>query len=141
MGSGVAPRRHRDDGSSRDAGQKEESACPSNMQPAQRLAAADFQLLFSRGRHVESPLFRLAWRKNDLARSRFAFVASKAVAKRAVVRNRLRRRAREWYRRRSELFHAPIDLAVIFKKDAAEATRALLYEELERTTTELFRRL
>lgn len=111
------------------------------MQRMQRLAAAgDFQLLFSRGRRLESSLFRLVWRKNDLPCSRFAFVASKTVAKRAVVRNRLRRRAREWYRRRAELFQRPVDLAIIFKKDVARATRALFYEELERSTATLLQR-
>ncbi|MBI3442573.1 MAG: ribonuclease P protein component [Candidatus Sungbacteria bacterium] len=111
------------------------------MQRTQRLAAAnDFQLLFSRGRRFESALFRLVWRKNDLPCSRFVFVASKAVSKRAVIRNRLRRRVREWYGKQGELFPAPVDLALIFKKDAARATRASFYEELRRSTAILLRR-
>ena len=111
------------------------------MRSNQRLAAADdFRLLFSRGKRVESPLFRLLWRTNGLALSRFAFVVSKAVAKRAVVRNRISRRAREWYRKRPELFHAPVDLVVLFQKAVVGATRALLYAELERCTAELIRR-
>ena len=111
------------------------------MPSVQRLAvASDFRLLFSRGMRFESPLFRLVWRKNGLSHSRFGFVCSKAVAKRAVVRNRLRRRSREWYRKRLELFSSPVDLAVIFKKDAAGATRDLFYEELERSSAHLLRR-
>ncbi|MBI4224750.1 MAG: ribonuclease P protein component [Candidatus Sungbacteria bacterium] len=110
------------------------------MPPVQRLAAAgDFRLLFSRGMRFESPLFRLVWRKNNLPYSRFGFVCSKAVAKQAVVRNRLRRRSREWYRKRPELFTSPVDLAVIFKKDAARATRSLFYEELKRSSTRVLR--
>jgi ribonuclease P protein component len=109
------------------------------MQSMHRLAAAsDFRFLFSRGRRIESPLFRLICLKNSLPFSRFAFVVSRAVSKRAVIRNRLRRRAREWYRKRSELLGAPVDLAVIFKKEAVGATRAALYAELERTTTLFF---
>ena len=140
MGSGAAPRQRRDGACWRGAEQREERDCPSNMQPSQRLSAAgDFRLLFSRGRRVESPLFCLVWRKNNLPCSRFAFVASKGVAKAAVVRNRLRRRAREWYRKRTKLFHASVDLAIIFKKDAVEATRDTFYEELERSTSTLLR--
>ena len=100
-------------------------------------AAPDFRFLFSRGRRVESPLFRLVWIKNDRACSRFAFVASRAVSKRAVIRNGLRRRAREWYRKQGEFFRAPLDLAIIFKKEAVGATRTVLYEELTRTATSL----
>jgi len=103
--------------------------------------APDFRFLFSRGRRVESPLFRLVWLKNNLACSRFAFVVSRAVSKRAVIRNRLRRRAREWYRKQGEPFQAPVDLAIIFKKEAASATRATLYEELKCTTAPLLPRI
>lgn len=111
------------------------------MPSVQRLAAAaDFRLLFSRGMRVESPLFRLVWRKNGLTHSRFGFICSKAVSKRAVVRNRLRRRSREWYRKQPELFLSPVDLALILKKDAVKATRAAFYEELERSTAHLLRR-
>jgi len=110
------------------------------MQSVQRLTAADFRLLFSRGRRVESPLFCVISRENNLSRSRLAFVASRVVAKRAVTRNRLRRRAREWYRKRADLFRVPVDLAVVFKKDAARATRDSFYEGLERSTSTLLRR-
>lgn len=103
-------------------------------------ASFDFRSLFLRGRRIQSPFFHLVWQKNGLSCPRFAFVASKAVSKRAVVRNRLRRRAREWYRKRSELFNVPVDVAIIFKKEAVGATRTLFYEELERTTTPLLKR-
>ena len=101
----------------------------------QRLATRnDFQTLFSRGARVESASFRVIWRKNSLAHSRFAFVASRAVSKHAVVRNRLRRRAREWYRKHLDVIRVPVDLAIIFKKNAKAATRKKFYEELERTS-------
>ena len=108
------------------------------MQSTRRLATTDnFKFLFSRGRRIESPLFRVVWLKNNLPLSRFAFVTSRAVSKRAVIRNRLRRRAKEWYGKQTEFFSAPVDIAVIFKKEAAGATRAEFYAELKRATTQL----
>lgn len=111
------------------------------MPSRQRLAAAgDFRILFSRGVRIETPLFRLVWRRNNLPRSRFAFVVSKTVAKRAVARNRLRRRTREWYQKQAHRCAASVDLIIIFKREAAQATRASLYEELERASLPLFHR-
>lgn len=105
------------------------------MKKLGRLAQArDFKLLLGRGRRIESPLFRVVVRPNRLPFSRFAFVAARAVEKRSVVRNRLRRRAREWIRARAPLTLPSVDCAIIFKKEAAKAKRDDFYEELRKTT-------
>lgn len=90
----------------------------------------DFQLLFLKGRRRESRFFRLTVLPNTLTFSRFAFIASKNVDKRAVVRNRLRRRSREWMRKNLISFPRGLDIALFFKKDAKNAVKKEFYEDL-----------
>ena len=72
-------------------------------------------------------------RRNNLSHARFLFVTPKTIDKRAVVRNRLRRRAREWTRVHLSIDTLPLDIALLFKKAAQNAPRTVLYEELTRT--------
>ena len=91
----------------------------------------DFQAVFRKGRRIESPLFRLFYRPNGLSFARFAFVAPRAADKRATRRNLLRRRAREWVRKRPEFISGSYDVALFFKKEAVSSPRPRFYEELE----------
>lgn len=95
-----------------------------------------FRQLFRKGQRFESGFFRLLARKNSIGHSRFAFVTPRSLDKRSSVRNRLRRRAREWVRKNAVL-DKPSDMAVIFKKEALAATKNQFYEELGK----IFRRL
>lgn len=90
----------------------------------------DFKTLFTKGRKTDTRLFRLVIRPNALNHPRFAFVTPRSIEKRAVWRNRARRQAREWIRRNPEFFTKPMDLVLIFKKEAVLATKKLFYEEL-----------
>ena len=102
------------------------------MIPIHRLQSAkDFRALFRLGRRRETRLFKLIVLPNRFSYSRFAFIASKIVDKRAVVRNRLRRRCREWIR----VHFLPssgsgMDIAIFFKKDARTATKKEFYNDL-----------
>jgi ribonuclease P protein component len=91
----------------------------------------DFKTLFTKGRRVDSAFFRISARRNFLAHPRFAFIVSGSVEKRAVRRNLVRRRAREWIRKNMESFREPVDLAILFKKEALASTKKRFYEELE----------
>lgn len=102
-------------------------------------ASADFRLLYRWGRKTESPLFRIIVRRNTLSHSRLAFVAAKAINKRATVRNRLRRRAREWVRKHVSAPSEPVDMGIFFKKEAVIAPRKLFYGELEQTIKQALR--
>ncbi|MBI2640955.1 MAG: ribonuclease P protein component [Candidatus Sungbacteria bacterium] len=99
--------------------------------------AKDFRLLFRYGTRVQSPAFQLLWRLNRLSHARLAFIAPKAAVKLAVARNRLRRMAREWVRKNILPLSRPADVAVIFKKGAANVPTEKLYEEFDR----VFRKL
>jgi ribonuclease P protein component len=57
-----------------------------------------------------------------------AVVASRKVGN-AVHRNRIRRRARDLFRRNKDLLAIPLDILLIAKKDGAEAPFAALREE------------
>jgi ribonuclease P protein component len=100
---------------------------------------ADFLAILRKGFRTESPLFRLLYRPNGLSFARFAFVASRAVDKRAVTRNLLKRRVREWIRTHPEFVFKPYDAALFFKKEAASSPRKKFYEELEAIFRNSFR--
>lgn len=68
---------------------------------------------------------------NRLSHARLALVAPRAIEKRAVFRNRLRRRTSEWIRRNAVL-GLSLDIAIFFKREAAVAPRRKLYEELRK---------
>lgn len=100
---------------------------------------ADFRVLLRIGRRTETPLFRLIYRPNQLAHGRFAFVAPLSVDKRSSVRNRLRRMAREWVRKRPEFMQRPVDAVLFFKKEAVLVSRKKFYEELDQMLRRLAR--
>lgn len=92
----------------------------------------DIEHILWRGRKIDGPLFRLVAAPNSYGYLRLALIASRSVDKRAVARNRLRRRAREWVRKKSEILQIPADAAIIFKKPASGASQKIFYEELAR---------
>lgn len=96
---------------------------------------ADFKLLFGRGKRVDSPFLRLVYRQNSIGHVRLALITPRSIEKRSVLRNRLRRRTREWMRRRDELLDRPIDVAVIFKRASLGVAKKRFYEELEKIFT------
>ena len=90
----------------------------------------DIRALFRLGRHRESSFFRITTRRNTLLYSRFAFIAPKTINKKAVVRNRLRRRAREWIRMHVAASSYSFDVALTFKKTGVTATKNQFYEDI-----------
>lgn len=91
----------------------------------------DFKSLFRKGKRVETPLLRVIILANSLSYARLALVAPRAIEKRAVLRNRLRRRTSEWIGRNAVL-DLPLDIAIFFKREAVGAPRKKLYEELRK---------
>lgn len=52
----------------------------------------DFEMIFKKGASFKNNLFILRFIKNNLNKTRFSFVVSQKVSKKAVVRNKIRRR-------------------------------------------------
>jgi ribonuclease P protein component len=82
---------------------------------------ADFSELYRRGRCDRGIYFNLIHLPNDLGYSRMAVVASRKVGN-AVKRNRIRRRAKELFRRNKGLLISPRDLILISKKEMGDAS-------------------
>ena len=55
----------------------------------------DIQKVFEKGRILKQDLLILKILYNDLDESRFAFIASKKFSKKAVIRNKIKRKLRE----------------------------------------------
>ncbi|OGF51732.1 ribonuclease P protein component [Candidatus Giovannonibacteria bacterium RIFCSPLOWO2_02_FULL_43_11b] len=66
--------------------------------------------------------------KNNVGENRFIFIISGKIIKKAVCRNKIRRRAREILRKKTKDIKKGNDLTFIFKKGAEEQS----YEALER---------
>lgn len=99
---------------------------------------ADYLRAYREGRRRGGKLATLFFVPNSLPHPRLGITASRKVGKRAVVRQRLKRRVREIYRRwdhRSQL--PPVDLVVNLKPTAREADFSDLREELERQLSSL----
>jgi len=62
---------------------------------------------------------------------RFAFVVSSKVSKKAVERNKIRRRAAEWVRKRRMDMRVDVFVFVVFKKEAGEFSKKEFYDALE----------
>ena len=98
---------------------------------------ADYQRCYRTGRRLHGPLATLHFVPNQLEHPRFGITASRKVG-RAVVRQRLKRRVREVYRRWSRRRQLPpLDLVVHLKPAAAQAS----FEELRRELLRLLGRL
>ena len=81
---------------------------------------SDFAGLYRLGSRFRGRLFTLVFLRNELGHARLAVVASRKVGS-AVVRNRVKRRFRELFRRNKELLAEPLDLMVIARPDSGEA--------------------
>ena len=100
---------------------------------------SDFSELYKRGRCDRGRYFNLIHLPNDLGHSRMAVVASRKVGN-AVQRNRIRRRAKELFRRNKDLLTSPIDLLLVSKKEMRDASWADLRERYAEALRSLGRR-
>lgn len=91
---------------------------------------SDFDRVFAAAVRSSDRYFTILARRNDLGRPRLGLAISKRVAKRAVDRNRLKRLAREVFRRRAAL--AANDYVVLARAAAKDADNTVLRQSLER---------
>lgn len=80
-----------------------------------RLPAA---IRLKKARKISSRYFFLNTGESGLSYSRFAFVVSKRVDKRAVIRNKIKRKVTEAINGQLERIKAGIDMIFIFRKEA-----------------------
>ena len=92
----------------------------------------DFKLLYRKGKSAVTPVLAMYARKTKHTTSRIGITVSTKVGK-AVVRNRVRRRIREAYRKNEELFITGIDLVVVARHRASESS----FSEIEKNLLRL----
>jgi ribonuclease P protein component len=110
------------------------------LTPLERIRKkSDFSSLYREGNRFRGRHFSLVFRRNELGHSRLAVVASRKVGS-AVVRNRVKRRLRELFRRNKELLVEPIDLIVIARPESGGAPWAEVKESYISSLTAIFRK-
>lgn len=97
--------------------------------------AATFQEVYASGQRLFGRYYVLYYRLNNLGYARLGAVASKRNAKSAVVRNRIKRLAREVFRERQE--GLTYDIVIHARLYAASAKK----RELRRCLNQLFSQL
>ena len=93
----------------------------------------DIKTLFSKGKSVFGLCVGVKFRPNRLSVSRFAIVVGTKVAKRAVVRNRVRRQLRGILFRHLSALTPGYDVMLIVKKEAIGKKSRELETELVQT--------
>ena len=73
----------------------------------------DFERVFKKGRGAKEDFLYLKVVKNELKSSRFGFVVSKKFSKKAVLRNRIKRRLAELIRIKLPKIKKGIDVAIV----------------------------
>ena len=118
-----------------------QAVAPESLRKEDRiLARADFQRCYRQGRRRSTGLLTLHRIESAAGRPRLGITATRKVGG-AVVRQRLRRRVREIYRRWPRRRELPdLDLVVHLRPAAARAPFAELRDELESLLSQLDRR-
>lgn len=90
----------------------------------------DFEGVFKEGKGVKGNFLFAKYLKNDLDFSRFAFIVSSKVSRKAVVRNRIRRVLSDISRARLKEL-SPVDVILIADKRITESPRDKIEQDLE----------
>jgi len=94
----------------------------------------DFEYVFKRGKGFEEEVLILKIVDNNLENPRFGFVVSQKVSKKAVVRNKIKRRLREIVRKRLPSIKKKVDGVLIARPGIERKT----FVELEKIVENLF---
>ena len=129
------PRAHEDEGRAKDAqasareGAQTPDRLGGRLPRRERLTtSAEFQALFHRGKRIDRPSFLVLWAEEAHA-LRVGFAVSRQM-RRAVDRNRIRRRLREAYLAARESAPVAVAMVVVGKKRELEVKFGPLVVEL-----------
>ncbi len=74
----------------------------------------DFERVFQKGKGFKKGFFYVKIVSNGLEKSRFGIIVSKKAFRKAVVRNRIKRKIREFLRKDLEKIKKGLDCAIVF---------------------------
>ncbi|PKL72081.1 ribonuclease P protein component [Candidatus Kuenenbacteria bacterium HGW-Kuenenbacteria-1] len=93
----------------------------------------DFKFIFRKGRNCFKGEFGIKFLKNNLDVSRFGFVVSNKIAKKANKRNLIKRRLREIIRKNLSNIEVGLDVMIMARLEIKKLNFFELKEKLERT--------
>ena len=94
------------------------------------LQRRDFIRLSGKKTVISTRSFLVIWENNGLGHPRLGITASRKTGI-SVVRNRVKRRIREYFRQHCSIL-PDVDLNVVVRRQAAENSAAVLFSELQR---------
>ncbi len=96
----------------------------------------EFLAVQDKGARINADCLLVVWRRNEGGCARLGLTVSSKVGP-AVVRNRIRRHLREFFRHRQTEFPKGVDVVVIARTSAKDATQPQLHQAFARALGEL----
>lgn len=96
----------------------------------------DIDAVFKRGKFFREQFLSLKLKKNNLPHSRFAFIVGKKVSKKAVERNKVKRRLREATREQISDIKEGYDIIVMSFPGAHQKS----FTEVKKATNRLYKK-
>lgn len=99
----------------------------------------DFDDIFKKGKSFSSKFLFLKIKKNKLSYNRFAFIVSQKISKKAVVRNKTRRRLQEIIRKENEKIEPGWDIILITRPGIEKEEFGSLKEKIRKLIKDAFK--
>ena len=97
---------------------------------------SDFDIVFRKGQAITGRFIFLKIIKNQLDNSRFGFIVSLKVSKKAVIRNRIKRRLREIIKKKIKDIKTNYDIIILAKPEIISKD----YKEIEKEIILIFKK-
>lgn len=97
----------------------------------------DFARIYKKGKFLRTLLFNIKYLKNNLDCSRFAFVISTKISKKATERNKIKRQLRAIIREKIKNLQNNYDLIIIAQTKILNQKFTTLQEELTKALKKL----
>lgn len=95
----------------------------------------EFKEVFRKGKGFEKDFLFLKVKKIESDKSKFGFIVSRKISKKAVARNKMKRRLREIVRKEFPKIKPGIDAVLVVKKDIEKKD----FLEIKKTVSQLFK--
>jgi len=96
----------------------------------------DFKKVFKNGKYYQQEFIRIKILKNDLEIDRFGFPIGLRISKKAVQRNKIKRRLEEIIRLKLNQMKSGFDIIILVNPEIIEKS----YQEIEKALISLFKK-